>query len=90
MTPNQTIILVKAFHQCTTTMGLNPGTKQITTFTISTSLSILIIKSYGHIKEFTLKTACERFCKPGKPEAQTCIKQNNKMMSICLAKSDAQ
>jgi hypothetical protein len=34
-----------------------------------------------------LKTACERFCKPGHPDTQTHAKQNNTMMRICLAKS---
>jgi hypothetical protein len=35
----------------------------------------------------TLKSACERFCKPGGVGSQTRAKQNNMMMSICLAKS---
>jgi hypothetical protein len=51
--------------------------------TNSTGRQIIIIKSSSQIDEATLKTACEseRFCKPGQP------KQNNIMMSICLAKS---
>jgi hypothetical protein len=39
------------------------------------------------IDKATLKSACERFCKPGEVHSQTRAKQNNTMMSICLAKS---
>jgi hypothetical protein len=85
MTSNQTIIFVKAFHHCTTTMGWNQGTRQITSFTNSIGLQINIIKSYGQINKATLKFACERFCKPGGVDSQTRAKQNNMMMSICLA-----
>jgi hypothetical protein len=35
----------------------------------------------------TLKTACERFCKVGEADAATQARQNNKMMSMCLANS---
>jgi hypothetical protein len=87
MTPNQTVIFVQAFHHCATTVGWNQGTRQITTFTNSAGHQVNIIKSYGQIVEATLKTACERFCKPGEPDSQTCAKQNIMMMSICLAKS---
>jgi hypothetical protein len=45
------------------------------------------IKSYDLIDKATLKSACERFCKPGAVHSQTHTKQNNMMMSICLAKS---
>ena len=45
-----------------------------------------IIKCYGQIDEATLKTACERFCKTGKGYAESCTKQNNTMMSMCLNK----
>jgi hypothetical protein len=86
MTPNQTVIFFEAFHHCTTAMGWNQGTRQITTFTNSAGCQVDIIKSYGKIDEATLKAACERFCKPRQPDAQTCVKQNNTMMSICLAK----
>jgi hypothetical protein len=50
-------------------------------------------KSYGHIDEDTFKSACERFCKPKGVDSQTRAKQNNTIMSICLAKfltADAQ
>jgi hypothetical protein len=82
MTPNQTVIFVKAFHHHTTAMGWNQGTRQITTFTTSTGHQVDIIKSYSQINEATLKTACEKFCKPGQLDAQTRAKQNNMMMSI--------
>jgi hypothetical protein len=86
MTPNQTIIFVEAFHHCNTTMGWNQGARQITTFTNSAGQQVNIIKSHGQIDKATLRTACERFCKPGEADSQTCAKQNNTMMSICLAK----
>jgi hypothetical protein len=86
MTSNQTVIFVEAFHHCTTTMGWNQGPRQITTFTNSAGCQVNIIKSYGQIDRAALKTAYERFCKPGEPDSQTCAKQNNTMMSICLAK----
>jgi hypothetical protein len=68
-------------------MCWNQGPKQITTFTNSAGRPIDIIKSYGQINEANLKAACERFCKAGQPDAQSCAEQNNTMMSICLAKS---
>ncbi len=45
-----------------------------------------IIKNYSQIDKATLKSVCERFCKPGESNSQTCTTQNNSMMSICLAK----
>jgi len=68
-------------------MGWNKGSKQITTFTNSSGVPVDIIKSYGQIDEATLKTACERFCKTGQPDAESRAKQNNTMMSMCLNKS---
>ena len=68
-------------------MGWNKGSKQMTTFTNSSGVSIDIIKSYGQIDEATLKTACERFCKAGQADAESRVKQNNTMMSMCLNKS---
>ncbi len=85
MTPDQTFIFVEAFHRRATTMGWNHGTRQITSFANSAGHQINI-KSYGQINEVTLKLACERFCKPGGVNSQTREKQNNMMMSICLAK----
>jgi hypothetical protein len=93
MTPDQTVIFNEAFHHCATTMGWNQGTRQITLFANSAGRQVDIIKSYGQIDEATLKSACERFCKPGGVESQTRAKQNNTMMSICLTKlltADAQ
>jgi hypothetical protein len=87
MTPNQTSIFVKAFHRRATTMGWNRGIMQITSFANSASCQVNIIKSYGQINKATLKSAYERFCKPGRVHSQTCARQNNTMMSICLAKS---
>jgi hypothetical protein len=87
MTPDQTVIIVEAFHRRATAMGWNQGTRQITTFTNSTGCQVDIIKSYIQIDEATLKTACERFfCKPGQPVSQTPAKQNITMMSIVLTK----
>jgi len=68
-------------------MGWNKGSKQITTFTNSSSVSIDIIKSYSQINEATLKTACEKFCKAREADAESRAKQNNMMMSMCLNKS---
>jgi hypothetical protein len=87
MTPNQTVIFVEAFHHCATTMGWNQGAMQITLFANSAGCQVDIIKSYGQIDKATLKSACERFCKPGEIHSQTRAKQNNTMMSICLTKS---
>jgi hypothetical protein len=86
MTPDQTAIFVEAFHHYAMTMGLNQGTRQITMFANSARRQVNIIKSYGRIDEATLKSVCERFCKPGEADSQTRAKQNNTMMSICLAK----
>jgi hypothetical protein len=87
MTPNQTIIFIKAFHSLATMMGWNQGTRQIPSFANSAGCQINIIKSYGQINKATLKSACERFWKPGGVNSQTRVKQNNTMMSICLTKS---
>ncbi len=75
MTPNQTVIFVEAFPRCATAMGWDQGTRQITTFTNSAGHQEDIIKTYGQISKATLKTARERFGKPGKPDSQTCAKQ---------------
>jgi hypothetical protein len=93
MTPHQTVIFVEAFQRCATMMGWNQGTMQITLFVNSVVRQVDIIKSYGQINKATLKSACERLCKPGGVDSQTHAKQNNTMMSICLAKlltADAQ
>jgi hypothetical protein len=82
LTPGQTVTFVEAFHSCASTIGWNQGTRQITTFTNSAGRQVVIIKSYRQIDKVTLKTACERFCKPGEPASQTHAKQNNTMMCI--------
>jgi hypothetical protein len=87
MIANQTVVFTKAFLSRATVMGWNKGSKQITTFTNSSGVSVDIIKSYGQIDEATLKTACERFCKAGEADAESRAKQNNTMMSMCLNKS---
>jgi hypothetical protein len=87
MTPDQTVIFIEAFHRCATAMGWNQGARQIATFTNSAGRHVDIIKSYGQTNDATLKTDCERFCKPEEGKSQTRAKQNNTMMSICLAKS---
>jgi hypothetical protein len=68
------------------TIGWNQGARQITMFTNNSGHQVNIIKSYGQIDKAILKSACERFCKPGGVNSQTHTKQNNTMMSICLAK----
>jgi hypothetical protein len=87
MTPNQNVIFLEAFHRRATMMGWNQGAIQITMFINSAGCQVNIIKSYGQIDKATLKSACERFCKPGEVHSETRAKQNNTMMSICLAKS---
>jgi hypothetical protein len=64
MTPDQTVIFIEAFHRHATMMGWNQGTRQITTFANSARCQVNIIKSNGKINKATLKSACERFCKP--------------------------
>jgi hypothetical protein len=86
MTANQTVVFTEAFLSRATAMGWNKGSKQITTFTNSSGVTVDIIKSYGQINEATLKTACERFCKAGKADAKSRAKQNNTMMSMFLNK----
>ncbi len=62
MTADQTVVLIEAFSLCTIAMGLNKGTKQITTFAnCSGTLVEDLLKCYGQINEATLKTACKRF-----------------------------
>jgi hypothetical protein len=85
--PNKTVIFVEAFQRHADAMGWTKGTKQITTFTNCDGKSIDIIMNYGQIDEATLKTACERFCKAGEIDSQSCAKQNNTMMSNCLSNS---
>ncbi len=80
MTANQTIVFTEAFLSRATAMGWNKGSKQITTFNNSSGVPVDIIKSYGQIDEATLKAACERFCKPGQPDAESRAKQNNTMI----------
>jgi hypothetical protein len=45
MTANQTVVFTQAFLSCATAMGWNKGSKQITTFTNSSGVSVDIIKS---------------------------------------------
>jgi hypothetical protein len=87
MTPDQTVIFVEAFHCLATTMGWNQGAIQITLFANSAGHQVDIIRRNGQIDKATLKSACERFCKSREVHSQTHAKQNNTMMSICLAKS---
>jgi hypothetical protein len=65
MTPDQIVIFVEAFHRHAMTIGWNQGAMQITSFANSACCQVDIIKSYGQIDKATLKSACERFCKPG-------------------------
>jgi hypothetical protein len=93
MIPNQVITFIKAFQRHCTEMGWNTRNKNITSFTNRDGNIIDIIKNYGQINEATLRTACERFCSAAGANSRTRAKQNNLMMSICLAKfltADAQ
>jgi hypothetical protein len=87
LTPDQAVIFIESFHHRATTMGWNQGAMQITSFANSADCQVDIIKSYGQIDKATLKSVCERFCKPGEVHSQTRAKQNNTMLSMCLAKS---
>ena len=69
MTPNKTVVFIKAFKRKADSIGWSKGTKQITTFTNCDGVSVDIIKNYGQIDMATLKTACERFCKAGEADA---------------------
>ena len=87
MIPNETVVFIEALKCKADSMGWSKGTKQITNFTNRDGVDIDIIKNYGQIDMATLKTACERFCKVGEADAETRARQNNKMMSMCLANS---
>ena len=87
MTPNETVVFIEALKRKADSMGWSKGTKQITKFTNRDGVDIDIIKNYGQIDMATLKTACERFCKVGEADSATRARQNNKMMSMCLANS---
>lgn len=87
MTSENTVAFVEALIRRASEGGWNMGSKQITTFKNAAGKDIDIIREYGQIDEHTLKTACERFCKPGGADVATRAKQNNTMMAICLAKS---
>ena len=85
--PNKTVVFIEALKRQADSMGWSKGTKQIIKFTNRNGVDIDIIKNYGQIDMATLKTACERFCKAGEADAATRARQNNKMMSMCLANS---
>jgi hypothetical protein len=86
MTPDQTVTFIEALQRHCTEMGWNSGTKNITSFQNKDNVTVDIIKNYGQIDEATLCTACERFCLAAGANSRTRAKQNNTMMSICLAK----
>jgi hypothetical protein len=83
----QTIVFIEALKRKADSMGWSKGTKQITKFTNRDGADVDIIKNYGQIDIATLKTVCERFCKAGEADSTTQARQNNKMMSMCLANS---
>jgi hypothetical protein len=87
MATDQTMVFVKAFSCCTTAMGWNKGTKQITTFANQPGTLVYLINRYGQIDEAAMKTDCKRFYKSGEVDAQSHATQNNTMMAICLASS---
>ena len=65
MTPNQTVVFVKALRCRSIQMGWLQGTLQITKFTSHTGTMVDIINCYGQINKASLKTECEIFCKAG-------------------------
>ena len=87
MTPDQTVTFIEALQRRCTEMGWNTGTKNITSFCNKDKVTVDIIKSYGQINEATLRSACERFCSAAGTDSRTRARQNNTMMSVCLAKS---
>ena len=87
MTPDQVVTFIEAFQRRCTEMVWNTGNKNITSFTKRDGNTIDIIKNYGQISKATLCTACEGFCLAAGANSRTRAKQNNTMMSICLAKS---
>jgi hypothetical protein len=87
MMPNKTVVFIEALERKADSMGWSKRTKQITKFNNRDGVDIDIIKNYGQIDMATLKTACERFCKVGEADSATQARQNNKMMSMCLANS---
>jgi hypothetical protein len=87
MIPDQTVIFVEALQRQCTEMGWNSGTTNITSFQNKDNVAVNIIKNYGQIDEATLRTACKHFCSAAGADSRTRAKQNNTMMSICLAKS---
>jgi hypothetical protein len=87
MIPNKTVVFVEVLQRHADSMGWTKGTKQIMTITNCDGKSINIIKNYSQIDKATLKTACERFCKAGEIDSQSCAKQNNTIMSNCLSNS---
>jgi hypothetical protein len=87
MTPDQVVMFIEAFQHRCTEMGWNTRNKNITSFTNRVGNTTNIIKNYRQINKATLCTACERFCSAAGADSRTRAKQNNTMMSICLAKS---
>jgi hypothetical protein len=87
MTPNETVVFIEALERKADSMGWSKGTKQITKLINQDGVNIDIIKNYDQINMATLKTACEQFCKAGEADSATRARQNNKMMSMCLANS---
>jgi hypothetical protein len=87
MTPDQTVVFVKAFSRRAILMGWTQGTQQITNFTSRSGHPINLIKCYGQIEEASLKTECEAFCSAGGTNAQSRARQNNTMMANCLSAS---
>jgi hypothetical protein len=61
MTPDQTVVFVKALSCYATTMGWNQGTKQITTHQNSAGTDMNVIKCYGQIDKAIPKASSECF-----------------------------
>jgi hypothetical protein len=61
LTPNQTVVFVKALRLCSIQMGWLQGTLQITKFTSRTGTTVDVINCYGQINKANLKTQCKLF-----------------------------
>ncbi len=93
MTPNQTVIFCQSVPPSCHYDGMEPRHHANSLVCQQRRLPRQRHQKLWPNNKATLKSACERFCKPGGVDFQTRTKQNNTIMSICLAKllmADAQ
>lgn len=87
MTPAGLSVFLHSFQERCTEMGWSEGTKNITKFTNSNGQVIDLRTQFGQCDALTMKTQCERFCKPGGADYGTRATQNNHMMGGFLISS---